>query len=211
MGERGRPRDLYDIVFLLDYTDLADHGILIHETLVTKCASKGVPVPTLEALESSPTRRELVSEWENMLGHQLPVLPPFEHYWGRLHELFGWLAGSEPERLEPVSGGEGERVWSPSPTGWSWGSRVSLEPLRFAGANRLCVDLGYQGSVRRIEPYSLRITRDGNLLLYAIRRHDRELRSYRVDRIQSVTVSKEPFRPVRLVEFHTSGPTQRTA
>ena len=30
-----------------------------------------------------------------------------------------------------------------------------LEIIRFAAANHLCVDLEYQGSVRRIEPYSL--------------------------------------------------------
>lgn len=34
MGERGRPRDLYDIVFLLDHPGLVDHGQLIHETLI---------------------------------------------------------------------------------------------------------------------------------------------------------------------------------
>ena len=31
-----------------------------------------------------------------------------------------------------------------------------LEAIRFAAANRLCVDLHYLGGVRRIEPYSLR-------------------------------------------------------
>lgn len=142
-----------------------------------------------------------------MLGHQLPVLPPLEHYWGRLVELFGWLSGTELARLEPVPGGANESVWSPSPVAWSWGTGVGLVPIRFAGANRLCVDLGYQGSVRRIEPYSLRVTRDGNLLLYAIRRQDRELRSYRVDRITSVTVTTEPFQPVNFVEFRPTGTT----
>ena len=207
MGERGRPRDLYDIVFLLDFPDLADHGSLVRETLVAKCESKDVPIPTLESLEASTNRGELVSEWGSMLGHQLPVLPPFDHYWGRLPELFGWLDGAEPARLEPVTGGAGESVWSPSPAAWSWGGGVALEPIRFAGANRLCVDLGYQGSVRRIEPYSLRVTRDGNLLLYAIRRQDRQLRSYRVDRVTSVEVTTEPFRPVSVVEFRPTGPT----
>ena len=58
-----------------------------------------------------------------------------------------------------------------------------LEIIRFAASNRLCVDLEYQGSVRRIEPYSLRRTRDGNIVLYATRASDGEHRSYRIDRI----------------------------
>ena len=47
-----------------------------------------------------------------------------------------------------------------------------LEIIRFSAANHLCVDLEYRGSVRRIEPYSLRRTRDGNIVLHAIRASD---------------------------------------
>jgi len=206
MGERGRPRDLYDIVFLIDYPGLVDQAELVHSTLIAKCGSKGVPVPTIELLQESPHRVELESEWVNMLGHQLQALPPLGHYWDRLPELFRWLDGElEIEVLAPAAGGAGESVWVPSPAAWSWGSGPALEPVRFAWANRLCIDLGYRGTLRRVEPYSLRVTRDGNLLLYAVRRDDRELRSYRVDRIQSIDITTEPFTPVRLVEFRPSG------
>ena len=207
MGERGRPRDLYDIVFLLDYPGLTAHRGLISDTLIAKCESKGVPVPTLELLEESPHRVELESEWVNMLGHQLPALPPLEHYWERLPELFGWLEGDlKIEPPAPAGVGTGESVWVPSSESWSWGSGPALEPVRFAGANRICVDLGYRGTVRRVEPYSLRVTQDGNLLLYAVRRDNRQLRSYRVDRIQSIGITTEPFRPVHYVEFRPAGP-----
>ena len=99
------------------------------------------------------------------------VLPPLDHYWERLAELFdgslaNWSWRSQLRR--PVE--REERVWAPSPAAWSWGSGPALEPVRFAGANRLCIDLGYHGSLRHVEPYSLRVTQDGNLLLYAIRR-----------------------------------------
>lgn len=205
MGERGRPRDLYDIIFLLNYPGLVDHAALVHETLVAKCESKGVPTPTIELVQGSHHRVELESEWENMLGHQLPALPPLEHYWDRLPELFRWLDGElKIKILTPAAGRAGESVWVPSPTAWSWGSGPALEPVRFAGANTLCIDLGYHDTVRRVEPYSLRVTRDGNLLLYAVRREDRELRSYRVDRIQSIEITTEPFTPVSLVEFGPS-------
>lgn len=208
MGERGRPRDLYDIVFLLDHPDLADHGQLVHTTLVSKCDSKGVAVPTLELLKNSPKRAELESEWQNMLGHQLPALPPLDHYWHRLPELFDWLAGQVIAPEPALDRATGETLWAPSPTAWSWGSGPALEPIRFAGANRLCVDLGYHGTTRRIEPYSLRVSRTGNLLLYAVRADGTGIRAYRVDQIQSVTVTTQPFTPKFLIEFRPTGAVQ---
>ena len=205
LGERGRPRDLYDVIFLLDHPALVDHAALVREALVEKCATKGVLEPTLELVTAAEVRAELESEWANMLGHQLPALPPLGHYWDRLPELFDWLAGRTRGEALPAVAGSDEPIWAPSATSWAWGSGPALEPVRFAGANRLCVDLGYQGSVRRIEPYSLRVSRDGNLLLYAIKSRTRELRSYRVDRIQSITVTTQPFRPSRQVEFRSAG------
>ena len=56
-------------------------------------------------------------------------------------------------------------------------SRSTLEIIRFAAANHLCVDLTYDGSVRRIEPYSLRQTAEGNFVLHAIRSDSGEHRS----------------------------------
>ena len=68
-------------------------------------------------------------------------------------------------------------------------SRSTLEIIRFAAANHLCVDLTYDGSVRRIEPYSLRQTAEGNFVLHAIRSDSGDHRSYRVDRMQGATVT----------------------
>ena len=82
----------------------------------------------------------------------------------------------------------------------------ALEIIRFAGANRLCVDLQYQGSRRLVEPYSLRRSRDGNLLLYAVKHLTGEPRSYRVDRIQGAIVTDKPFIPRYIVELPESGP-----
>src|SRR5581483_8444594 len=81
-----------------------------------------------------------------------------------------------------------------------------LEIIRFAGANRLCVDLGYQGSTRRIEPYSLRRTREGNIVLHAYNLDKNEHRSYRVDRIQSARTSNQTFVPRYAVELTPTGP-----
>jgi len=208
MGERGRPRDLYDIVNLYWRPDFRSHGELVRSTLEEKCRTKGVPVPTLAAVTAADTRAELVSEWQNMLGHQLLALPPFEQFWGELPGLFDWLEGrSQPAELAAIAfEADEDPGWSPPPTVWTWGTGFSLETVRFAAANRLCVELGYRHSVRVIEPYSLRRSRAGHLLLHAIRADARKHRSYRVDRIESVRVTTRPFRPVYAVEFASIGP-----
>lgn len=93
MGERGRPRDLYDIVLLFRHRDLQGEPKLIKSVLEKKCELKGVSVPTLESIQNASTKGELISEWENMLGHQLQALPPFEQFWNELTNIFNWLEG----------------------------------------------------------------------------------------------------------------------
>lgn len=207
LAERLRPRDLYDVVNLF-WRPQKPQPHEVRETLEAKCTFKGIPVPTAETLEAAAGRDELETEWENMLSHQVADLPPLNHYWQRLPDVFDWLAEiAVPEELSraPADANE-EPTWSPPATLSTWGVGIPLEKIRYAGANHLCVDLGYQGSVRTIEPYSLRQTQDGNLLLHAIRVDNSEHRSYRVDRIESVRVTERAFRPVYVVEFSPSGP-----
>jgi hypothetical protein len=82
-----------------------------------------------------------------------------------------------------------------------WGQQVPIEIIRFAAANRLCVDLGYNGSRRLIEPYSLRKTREGNILLHAVRAVDGERRAYRVDKIELAEATHTPFIPRYEIEL----------
>jgi predicted nucleotidyltransferase component of viral defense system len=209
MGERSRPRDLYDIINLYRRSDLRTQPLLIRDVLTEKCATKNVPLPTIEAIETSERRAELESEWENMLAHQLPSLPPFREFFDELRNLFRWLTGVVDEQildtLVPAQTVEPTEAWSPPPTAWVWGTGVPLETVRFAAANQLCVELKYQNSTRLIEPYSLRRSKVGKLLLCAVKVATRESRTYRVDRIQSVTVSKQPFTPAYRIEFGSSG------
>ena len=208
MGERSRPRDLYDIINLFRRDDLRSQPAVIRQVLVEKCVSKGISVPTFAALESSPHRSDLESEWENMLAHQLPQLPPFASFWEELPALFDWLEGRlvrEELASAPQQGEETDASWTPPATVWTWGQGVPVEPLRFAAANHLCVDLGYGNSVRRIEPYSFRRTKAGRILLCAVKVPSRESRTYRLDRIQSIQVTNQPFRPVFRVEITGTG------
>jgi predicted nucleotidyltransferase component of viral defense system len=208
LAERCLPRDLYDMVSIFRRPEARGSAEVVFDVLKEKCRYKEITVPTLASIEASPRRAELESEWQNMLGHQLPELPPIRLYLDGLRELFEWLEGRPAiaPALQRAPLGADEIEWTPPAMIANWGTLVPLEAIRFAGANRLCIDLGYQGSVRRVEPYSLRRTRDGHLLLFAVRRDTRAGRSYRVDRIQSVRITKESFTPVYFVEFWPTAP-----
>ncbi len=209
MGERGRPRDLYDIVLLYRRRDLRAEPKVIKSVLDKKCEFKNIQIPTLNSIQNATTKSELISEWENMLGHQLQVLPPFDDFWNELPNIFDWLGGQqEPEKLPSIEtekeiAGD-DLQWSPPPTIYQWGVGVPLESIRFAAVNHLCVELGYGRSIRLIEPYSLRRTKEGNLILHAIKKESGEARSYRVDRIESIKVTNKPFIPKYKIEFSST-------
>jgi predicted nucleotidyltransferase component of viral defense system len=214
LGERLRPRDLYDVIHLYRHDSTRQGREQILSILEAKCAFKGIPVPTLEMLEGKTERAELVSEWENMLGHQVPVLPPFEQFWEELPEVFEWLYHSAEKAVPaaiPVGRQTVDTSWRVPAMAQAWHTNVPLEPIRFAAANHLCVKLNYidaKGSRKTpiIEPYSLRRTSDGNLLLYVVKHETGEDRSYRVDRIQSAEVTKISFTPRYAIELSATGP-----
>jgi predicted DNA-binding transcriptional regulator YafY len=143
-----------------------------------------------------------------MLAHQLPVLPPIDEFIETLQDVFAWLGGAEPARLGPAPA-LGERLdpeWVASPTITRWPGGAPLEQIRFAGANHLLVELAYQGSTRLIEPYALRRSQAGNLLVYAIKFQTGEVRSYRVDKMEGVRVTNIPFVPRYAIELSTAVP-----
>ena len=208
MGERGRPRDLYDIINLFRREDMQADPAEIRALLTEKCAAKGVPVPTLAGIQGSPHRAELETEWASMLGHQLPQLPPFAAIWEELPALFTWLEGRAVRpRLPQVPVPEAiDATWAIPRTMAVWGVGFPIEAIRFAASNRLCVELGYGGTVRVVEPYSFRRTRAADILLYAVKSESGEVRGYRIDRIQSARVSARSFVPRFQVEIGSAGP-----
>jgi len=158
LAERLRPRDLYDVVFLSRFDGLDIDRSLLRETVEKKCSFKGVVIPTLASLENNPGRAELEAEWGNMLSHQLPLLPAFGEYWRDLPRLLLMISGIPPE--QPRAGipfrADIDMAWRPPRRFAVTTSSHWLETIRFAAANRLCVNLGYGGTLRIIEPYSLR-------------------------------------------------------
>ena len=107
--------------------------------------------------------------------------------------------------LPRASLGDLDPTWQIPQAITSWRRGVPLELLRYAGANRLKVDIDYRAEngrrgPRRVEPYSLRRTKDRNLVLFVVNDR-RQLRSYRVDRIAGIKPTTEPFTPIYRVEF----------
>lgn len=207
LAERTRPRDLYDVVNLFRNSEARPEASILLDVLRQKCAFKNIAVPVLADLEQH--RAELENLWENMLRHQLPVLPPYESFWNELPAFFDWLAGGV-EPIVPaayaVSAGETVLRQRDLRLPISGQAQSLIETIRFAAGNRLLVELEYQGSTRRIEPYSLRQTRDGNIVLHAWNTDKNEHRSYRVDRMQGARVTDRSFTPRYAVELSSQGP-----
>ncbi len=213
LAERTRPRDLYDVINLYRRPEAQAVREDIRAILAEKCAFKNISVPTLGDL--LPFRDDVAATWAQMLDHQLPQLLSFESFWDELPNFFGWLAARlEVQATTPVASRAGEfpiyasqslpRLQS-VPSG-------TMGRIRFAAANRLLVNLDYYSlggrrSKRLIEPYSLRRTSEGNVLLYAIRSDSGQLRSYRLDRINGATVTNQIFIPRFTIELTMTAPS----
>jgi predicted nucleotidyltransferase component of viral defense system len=211
LAERTRPRDLYDVVQLYRNVEVRPGQVEFLAILREKCAFKGIEIPRVADLESH--RNELEAGWQHMMAHQLPALLPVQSFWDELPNIFGWLNGATlPPAMPafPIGAGDTiirERVLS-FPLGIAGQSHI--ETIRFAAANRLIVDLDYQAqngvrSTRAIEPYSLRRSRAGDVLLMAVRAADSQPRSYRVDSILGANVTQRSFTPRYPIELTPTG------
>jgi predicted nucleotidyltransferase component of viral defense system len=212
LGERARPRDLYDVVNLYRNNEFLPEAPLIYDILQQKCTFKALDLPSWQSLQTA--RAELEGDWEAMLRHQLPILPPVVDFWDELRAVFAWMLGEERAAVPsayPLA--EGETVLH-APIGRlevPTSGTSFIEIIRFAASNRLCVELDYideQGrrSTRIIEPYSLRRTLAGNIVLHAVRVDNNLHRSYRADRILSARATELTFIPRYAIELTPSGP-----
>lgn len=211
LGERGRPRDLYDVVHLYRHQETRTHVEMVRETLTEKCRHKGIAVPNERSVADH--RAELEADWSAMLRLQLQELPPVSGFWSELPEIFSWLSGAVspiPPSPRPLGAGEQViRVGLGELAGLG-GRTAVLESIRFAASNHLRVELQYvneseEASSPIIEPYSLRRTADGNVLLHAERPDGRGHRAYRIDRIRGARITDQTFAPRFAIELTPSG------
>lgn len=207
--ERTRPRDLYDVVFILEnqpeIIDLARARDLFAE----KCRVKSLTPPSPAALvDVVRSAAELRSEWSNMLAHQLPALPPLDAMLERLSALLAWIERPAPlpvAALARFAAPADETVIAPAGVAL-WQTGVPLEIVRFAGANHLLIEFTYHGRSRRAEPYSLRRARTGNLLLYAWEQSSPTIKAFKVTEMHSLQATDISFLPRYRIEFTSTGP-----
>jgi predicted nucleotidyltransferase component of viral defense system len=206
--ERTRPRDLYDIVFILENrageTDLES----VRDVYERKCATKGLAAARADEIVALAAQAgELRSEWENMLAHQLPALPPLDSVLSRLRPLLWWidrLAPAPAPALVSVAGESGSELVAPLGVRL-WGGSSQIEVIRFAGASRLLVEFTYHERHRVVEPYSLRRARTGNLLLYAWEQGAEQIKAFKVAEIHDAVATNTPFNPRYVVELAAGG------
>ncbi len=205
--ERTRPRDLYDVVYLLEnHAQLLTLDFL-RDLFYKKCSIKSLPLSSSnELIQVVLNSDELRSEWGNMLAHQLPVLPPIDALLERLPPLLSWLdriTRIQPETPLPtaVSGEYSvqERVNLSDGLYYS-SAQLPLEQIRFAAASRLLLTYEYHGKQRMVEPYSLRKSKDGTILLYAWDGGP-TIKAFKVDEMRNVSVSADAFHPRYHIEI----------
>ena len=210
LRERSRPRDLYDVVHLLENAPQDLDLIEVRRLFVEKCSQKAVPVPsTAELIAIVASDAELRSEWASMLAHQLPALPDLDALLSRLPAILGWV--DEPSRPLPETQLPQVRVaagYAPvvAPGIRYWGGGSPLETIRFAATNRLLLEFSYHGKHRRVEPYSVRQAGTGNVLLYARELEAGHIKAYKLDEMSSVTTTGRTFSPRYQVEISAFSP-----
>jgi hypothetical protein len=226
LHERMRPRDLYDVVQLVEnYSDAVDF-VSARAIFGKKCSAKEIATPSGGMLVAQVREStELEADWKTMLAHQLPALPPLDGIRSRVAAALAWIdepitaapTASPPSPppfpastpLKKISASPDQEIVAP-PGGTFWGSAGPLELVRFAGSNRLMITFSYHGKQRVAEPYSLRRAGTGNLLLYAWESGSDHIKAFKVPEIFGLAVTETMFAPRYLVELNAVGSTIRS-
>lgn len=91
LSERGRPRDLYDVVHIYNNEVLRPSHKELFRVLALKCDFKKANLPTKDLVKSADRLVELRADWDSMLSHQLSDLPSVDYFLGELDKLLAWL------------------------------------------------------------------------------------------------------------------------
>lgn len=215
LAQRIRPRDLYDVVHFFRNREMIKNPQLVYNVLGQKCAFKEMDIPTFEYIENHEKLDELEPQWDNMLAHQLPSLPPMDSFWADLEPFFDWLEGQlEVEKLVPAGIIAGD-IFQVGRAGYFIGEISELNKIQFSAANRVCIKLRFNDKLRIVEPLSFRISK-GNRLFYGYERDAGHVKAYSISKIQSVEITNIPYTEKYPVEISPTGsismpPLRRTA
>lgn len=220
---QGRARDLYDVVNIVrNFSEQIDLR-KASDTIRKKFAYKSLKSPTVEGILEAIDFGVLQANWAQQLRHQLPILPPAQSYLDELHgTALRWVvAAPVVEKVPSISSNPEERpiprvpfpqlqrvgiARGVSPARGLVPTFGKLDSIRYAARNRLCVEIFYHGVPRLVEPYSLRMPKTGNLLLYAFELlrggvPTQITKAYKVAELQAAKVMEKAFRPRFMVEL----------
>jgi len=219
----GRARDIYDIVNIgRNYReDINPQRALT--ILREKFKFKSLPIPTVENILAKIDDQIIRANWEHQLRHQLPVLPPVQSYLEELRSESLWWMEVKPIIVSLPSISEKPREKSiprmPFPEMGHLGIQArtdrdygtvsysrNLDLITYAARNRLCVEIGYHGVDRLVEPYSLRIKNTGHLLLYVHEQrrgyvHSGTIKAFKLAEIEYARVTEKSYSARYLVEL----------
>lgn len=205
--ERTRPRDLYDVVYILDNLEQPLNAETTRTTFIAKCRAKGFEPPTAnEIVNRVRESAELRSDWDAMLAHQLPYAAPIDGAIERLTRALAWLVA----RLTPTIRNTAAEL-SPVPNAATGGIVAPrgmhgsvIDRLRFAGSNRLLIQFDYHGRRRQVEPYSLRwASTTGSLNLYGWEVATGQIKAFTLNKMSAVQVISDTYVPRYNVELAT--------
>lgn len=206
--ERSRPRDLYDVVFILENEGRGIDLGHARDVFLEKCAAKEFEAPSAHGIVGVVENAEDVGvEWANMLAHQLPQLPPMQGMLVRLADAIVWVDPIPIAAIAappPIPARATETLVAPR-SAVLWRTEIPLETVRFAGANRLLIQFVYSGKTRTVEPYSLRRSSRSNLLIYGWELESMKIKAFDVSKITQLSTTNRTFTPRYLVEFAASG------
>lgn len=193
LGERARPRDLYDVVHFFRNRAMIENPLLVYNVLTKKCSYKNIAVPTYLSIKNHEKLEELDSQWHNMLAHQLPALPPLDSFWQDLEPCFAWIEGGLKEQhLVNPTDMDGE-IFYPGRITDAFSIDSVIHKIQFAAANRVCLTITYKDKIRTVEPLSFRQAKDGNRVFYAYEPESNQAKAFSLLKIQDVKITNIPY------------------
>ncbi|MFH0837676.1 MAG: nucleotidyl transferase AbiEii/AbiGii toxin family protein [Patescibacteria group bacterium] len=206
----GRARDVYDVINISRNFRKEIEPLRAKDIANAKFKFKGLSAPTVQQIMSAIDQGVLRANWEMQLSHQISNLPPIESFLADLEDAIAWWLEPKNARpnLEPmpqVSGQIGPRIFFPT-IGYRTTSSLAIELIRRAAHNRQCALISYHGSMRLVEPYSLRYPSTGNEVLHAweLEKNGMPSNKHKIfitNEIDSATISEKIFNPKWAIEL----------
>lgn len=205
----GRARDVYDVVNISRNFRSEINSIRTVELVNAKFKFKELELPSVEYVMKSIDVDILKANWDNQLAHQITDLPPVDSYITDLENAIAWwlepaLAAPQLNSMPQAGGMLVARKMFPD---ISPGIAPStMDHIRKAARNRFQVLVGYNGSERLVEPYSLRYPATGNEILHVWEVNKNGVRSnqhksFITNRLTYLSTSGQTFIPKWVVEL----------